>query len=68
MKVYELEDGKQTQIPNYASFELPFNAGTGYWMLPGRYRIELTKEIVGLTYDFDIKAGEETVLELPSLP
>lgn len=67
MSVYKLEDGEQTEVRAGDRGEEPFRSDEGYWILPGKYKIVLTGgKYIGIFYDFEIKAGEKIVLELPS--
>ncbi len=42
------------------------NGGGAYWMLAGRYKITLLSQpYTGTAYEFEIKPGEDTTLQLP---
>ena len=57
-------------LQNNAQFQYDrsLNSHDGqYWMMVGKYRITLFRQpYAGTTYEFEIKAGEETVLQLPT--
>ena len=61
------------QVYDQATGNYVTDAGVGFWgqgwFVAGRYRIVLTEPYPGVTYEnVEIKAGEETVLQLPSSP
>jgi hypothetical protein len=56
---------------DWAKFEdkVLLNSAQRYWMLPGRYKIVITDPFVNVSNDdVVITAGDEKVIELPSLP
>jgi hypothetical protein len=54
-------------LQNNVQFTRSLNNNTGqYWMLVGKYKITLISQpFTGTTYEFEIKAGEQTVLQSP---